>query len=386
MIQIKDRHILIIPKWYPNHNDLQNGIFVKKHASSISLYNKVSVLYICSSNKIQDNFKIEENNNNFHEVIIYFKKKNKLQNILNYWKAFKIGLKYINKIDIILPTVITRSLLLAYYIKRKQNVPFLLIEHWTGYINGDYLKFSYLKRKLIQFLLSKSEGIICVSNSLKTWIQQHIKHNNYYIVPNVFDRTIDLKNVISNKSDKVIILSVADLDEKYKNITSCIDAIYELSKHRSDFEYHIIGGGIDELMLKQHSKKLNLYNRVVFFHGRQDNNYVLDYLPNANFVLINSYYETFSVLTIEALSNGKPVLSTKCGGPEELIDDNSGKLFDLGNQELLISSIDWMLNNFNSFDPNKIKNSVIDKYSLETIGNMFNDIFNKTLNNLSDNQ
>jgi len=386
MIKIKDKHILIIPKWYPNHNDLQNGIFVKKHASSISLYNKVSVLYICSSSKIQDNFKIEENNNDFHEVIIYFKKKNKLQNILNYWKAFKIGLKYIDKIDIILPTVITRPLLLAYYIKRKQNVPFMFIEHWTGYVNGDYLKFSFFKRKLIQFLLNKSEAIICVSNSLKIWMQQHIKHKSYYIVPNVFDKTINLEDVSLNESNKVIILSVADLDEKYKNITSCIDAIYELSKHRSDFEYHIIGGGADELMLKQHSKKLNLYNSVVFFHGRQDNNYVLDYLPNANFVLINSYYETFSVITIEALSFGKPVLSTKCGGPEELIDNNSGKLIDLNNQNLLIDSVKWMLNNYNSFDSNKIRNSVHNKYSPEIIGNMFNDIFNKTFDDLLSNK
>ena len=71
----KSFNIWMITKWYPNTEDPQFGIFIQKHARAISRYNKISVLYIHSSNNLSDTFMIVENEtDNLNEVIIYFRK------------------------------------------------------------------------------------------------------------------------------------------------------------------------------------------------------------------------------------------------------------------------------------------------------------------------
>ena len=44
--------------------------------------------------------------------------------------------------------------------------------------------------------------------------------------------------------------------------------------------------------------------------------------PRADCFVLSSFYETFGVVLIEAMSCGIPVLSTRSGGPETIIKSN----------------------------------------------------------------
>jgi hypothetical protein len=50
-----------------------------------------------------------------------------------------------------------------------------------------------------------------------------------------------------------------------------------------------------------------------------ENTAVLDRMAVCGTVIINSNVETFSKVTGEALALGKPVIATRCGGPEAFI-------------------------------------------------------------------
>ena len=102
--------------------------------------------------------------------------------------------------------------------------------------------------------------------------------------------------------------------DKNKNISGTIRAVSNIVNTRNDFEFHIIGGGPDEEALKTLASELTLLNTKIFFHGRKANDYVLDFINEVDFIVINSNVETFSVAAAEALASGKPVISTMCGG------------------------------------------------------------------------
>jgi glycosyltransferase involved in cell wall biosynthesis len=46
--------------------------------------------------------------------------------------------------------------------------------------------------------------------------------------------------------------------------------------------------------------------------------------PKHDFYILTSNFETFSIATAEAILHGLPVVTTKCGGPEEFVNETNG--------------------------------------------------------------
>jgi glycosyltransferase involved in cell wall biosynthesis len=82
-------------------------------------------------------------------------------------------------------------------------------------------------------------------------------------------------------------------------------------------------------------------SRVAFLDFQHD----LDPLYTDALAAINcSTSESFSFTCLEASARGLPVLATRCGGPEEIIDDgSSGYLIDVGDSEALAAKMRLLL-------------------------------------------
>src|SRR5687767_9683385 len=79
------KHILFISSWYPNRNDPTHGIFNRYFAQAAALYNKVSVLHVCSDDAVGDNLEvIETTENNIRSIHVYYKKLGRLQPLKKY--------------------------------------------------------------------------------------------------------------------------------------------------------------------------------------------------------------------------------------------------------------------------------------------------------------
>ena len=66
----------------------------------------------------------------------------------------------------------------------------------------------------------------------------------------------------------------------------------------------------------------------------------------AAIVVLPSFSESFSYTCVEAMACGKPVIATRCGGPEEIIDDGrTGFLVPAGNAQALADKIISVLDN-----------------------------------------
>jgi len=139
----------------------------------------------------------------------------------------------------------------------------------------------------------------------------------------------------------------------------------------------ILGGGPEYGSLKKEIEKLNMKKQIALygFARRED---VLRELQNSNAFVLSSKYETFGVVLIEAMSCGLPIISTKCGGPESIITDESiGLLVESDNIQELSTA---MLKVYNGkYDRKYIRDYSIESFSEDAIVYELNKVYEKIL-------
>ena len=383
----KRLNIWMITKWYPNREDPQVGVFIQKHARAISKYNNISVVYIHPIINLSNNFEIDESeNNDLREVLIYFKKNisafGKIINSIRYLTALNKGINILkNKTsppDILHAYILTRTGIVAWYLSKRKKIPFIISEQWSGYVTGKFFKGSFLKKMITQFIVRKASAITSVSSYLLNGMRTcGLENSNCLIIPNVIEN-IEV-NTLSANRNQINVLMVADLVDEIKNISGVIRMISQID-NTLPFILRIIGGGPDEVKLKKLASDLNLLGNKIFFEGQKNNSDVYTYLKDCDFLILNSRYETFSLICAEAMSCGKPVLATACGGPNEFVNTETGLLIEPENDLELKNKFLFMLGNFKNFDSIRISNYANEQFSMEKAGKAFQMLYSITLN------
>lgn len=166
----------------------------------------------------------------------------------------------------------------------------------------------------------KMDRIVCVSDQAKNSFSDVIGHK---------DKTATVYNMIS--TSKIEKLKTEPCPIKKRRFTFVTvgrlipdkrqDRILIATKRLCDegyqFDVWIVGGGRSEDALKNYCITNHLDN--VVFIGMQDNPY--KYLCQADVFVLSSYREGFAIVIPEAMACGLPVLSTKCTGPTEILND-----------------------------------------------------------------
>lgn len=135
-------------------------------------------------------------------------------------------------------------------------------------------------------------------------------------------------------------------------------------ENNPDYRLIILGTGPLLEKLLEHSKKLNVHDKVDFC-GFKTN--ILEYMSSSQALLLTSKWEGFGNVMVESLSVGTPVLAMNClGGPKEIITQSIlGNLANT-NEEFLT-----LLNNRDNFKRSKEeKEEMIDLMSKFTIENI----------------
>jgi len=359
--------ILFLPRWYPADSDRQNGVFIQKHAQAAALHNEVVALYAEPSKTKKA---IEENRKgNLSEVIVYYRSSFfKPINVLLYARALFRGWKHIMQSgflpDICHVHVLNRPALLALGLKWRKGIPYLISEHWSGYVTGKFEQRGLVSGLFTAFAIKQAKMVIVVSETLKAGMLKCGLHADYRIVPNVVEVLPDAWKT-NLPADKFRFLVVADLRDDIKNISGIIRAFATVYKNDEQTELVIAGDGADRAMLESLARKEVL---PVSFKGRLTNKEVLQVIPTAHVLLINSNIETFSVVTLEAIFSGRPVISTRCGGPEQFINEQNGILIEKKNEAQLADAMRKMKLNYSSYQPETVKDSVSDSGNYSVIG------------------
>jgi L-malate glycosyltransferase len=333
-------HVLIIPNSYPDDQDFLKGIFVEQQATALSKRVKVGVLNIELKKLTSFPAYIPpERIISVRKEIPVFKKTSLNYTPFLHWfykfitpvYAVKLYEEYeqqYGKPDIIHAHFSLWSGFAALNLKKKFNVPYIVTEHSSYFAEK---KYSRSELKIAEKVFNNAERVICVSSSLKNEIQKNVNvpDEKFSIIPNMID-TEHFKPLNAIKKRKQII-SVGTLI-KTKGFESLIKGFSKFSSSFPDYTLLIVGGGPEKNNLENLAESLGLKDKVIFAGPLNHQDLVVSY-NQSDFFALTSHFETFGIVYAEALSCGLPVLATRCGGPEEIIDNQTGVLCEIDNIE-----------------------------------------------------
>ncbi|MBN1251711.1 MAG: glycosyltransferase [Bacteroidales bacterium] len=291
-------------------------------------------------------------------------------------KAFEKYIYTYGKPDIIHAHNMVYAGILSSKIKKKYNIPVVVTEHSSYYYRELYGSFTLSKIEKSFYNLNE---LITVSESLSELLYYKFKESkSYKYIPNVLDN--DFINAPMVKSDKegFVFINIGTFIE-IKGQADLINAFSNKFKG-TNVKLKIIGGGLLQNELIKLTFDLGIQNQVeiIVQLSRQD---IIKQLDNADVFVFSSKYETFGVAIIEALARGLPVISTKCGGPESIINDTNGILVENGDIDSLAKGMRFIYNNLKIFNRENIRNNCIDIYGEKMFSQKIKEVYTNILAN-----
>jgi len=383
-------NVLIIPSWYPTHENKLSGVFFKEQAEALYKYgHNVTVIYIemCSlkhfftAKRIGKLYKKIENGITVYKykTFNWFPKMNMMPFMYYIYlkKIYKKVFKKYFKPDVIH----IHSCLYAGFggvkLAKNKNIPVLITEHATMYERNLVKKREEI---YIKYAFNNANLVISVSKSLKSIIDKYIINKNRSIViPNIVNTYFF--DIPSNdfKASKFTFFSLGFLTYK-KGFDVVIKAFSKLCLY-NEAQLLIGGDGEEKTKLIKLVKKLKMEDRILFL-GNLDRNEVLKNMQKCDAFVLGSRYETFGVVIIEALACGKPVIATKCGGPNDIINKKNGYLVNVDDVESMYNSMKKIIKNKNQFDANIIRKDCIQRFSEEAVVKKLNKVYNRLVDNI----
>ena len=226
----------------------------------------------------------------------------------------------------------------------------------------------------IKFAIKQSSAVIAVSSALSIVIQNL---TGYYplVIPNVVDLDSCFSPSVFPNRRKYTFVSAGNLLYG-KGFDLVIKAFSKLNSRGYEAQLIIMGGGEEESNLKSQAKHLCCEKSVVFT-GRYDRQSFFDTLSKSDCFVLASRAETFGVVYIEALSKGIPVIATRCGGPDDIVDDTNGLLVNVDDVDALYAAMEWMINNSKEkYNNMQISRCAIERYSPTVIAERLTKVYN----------
>ena len=323
--------VLYLTPWYPSKKDEMSGLFVRKHVEAVRAQGvEVRVIFAES----------------WHETG-------------RQWKALRRE-GWIP--DVVQLNVIQKQGLLALWLKKRYGIPYVIVEHWSGYLpeNGMFKRLSAIKKRIYRRIAAQAEQVLCVSQRLQQAMQDcGIRAQQWGLIDNVvdgffFEKVESKKTKVESRKveSRKTLLHVSCFDERAKNVKGLLRAAKMLSEKRQDWKLVLVGTGVDYTDVRAFADTLDIPEGLLEWTGELTPSEVAERMHEADALVLSSRYETYGVVLAEAAAAGLPILSTPVGiaenvanliVPQEIAQNKPGRMAEfmetiLWGQEVRVKS------------------------------------------------
>ncbi|HWP47296.1 MAG TPA: glycosyltransferase [Candidatus Limnocylindrales bacterium] len=286
----------------------------------------------------------------------------------SYGRAAKRGFEAIlatwGKPDIIHAHVVLPGGWAAANLGKRYGVPVVLTEHSGPF--SVHLQTHY-QRYLVKTTFQQVNHVIAVSPALLRQIQAVQNPIPVSVIGEVVKTEFFV--VSGDKAGQPAgsltrFLSIALLTE-VKGLVYLLEAAKLLVQRGvQSFELIIGGDGPERPRLEQMARASGLSDRCRFL-GLLTPLEVRNWIQQCDVFVMPSLHESFCIALCEAMACGKPVISTRCGGPEYTVTPNTGILVEVANPEALADAMERFILGKVKYDPHLIRQSVKDRFGEE---------------------
>jgi glycosyltransferase involved in cell wall biosynthesis len=261
------------------------------------------------------------------------------------------------------------------------GVPFLVTEQasWAPWLNN----YPTVRRQALAAAGGASK-LIAVSRSLATSIASFgIPEKKIAVVPNIVDGSVFN---IGERPHSVVpprILFVGIM-RKVKAVDVLLRAFRLLLDSGWDAQLTIVGESFYASYARDYAELRELHTSLalgekVEFTGALPPSQVAAEMRKSSVVVLPSWRETFGAVLAEALACGTPVVATKCGGPEDIVDGEVGLLVEPGDADALANAIRKVVTHRERYDPQRLSESSLSRFGKDVVGRQLEVLYRAAL-------
>jgi len=373
------RRVLVIPSWYPSEADPTAGIFILQQVRALAAVADVAVLHVAGGSEAFGPIATVEDG--VTVVRMGIDATGAYRRFVGYRAAGRAGFKAVltewGRPDIVHVQALFPAALVARDVGRREKIPYIVTEHSEEYLAASTRRLVSTPGVVSLILRPLAHGAartIAVSRFLGDRLAELGLANDPVVIPNVVP--VSPATPLPFASPHVI--AHVSIMSPAKNLEMLLRAVDLLRGRRGDFRLRLVGDGECRAELEAQVETMGLGD-FVEFTGRKSVDEVHTILATSAFSVVSSTHETFSVSAAESLMCGRPVLSTRCGGPEEFVSADNGRLVESDDAETMAAGLDWMLDHYTEFDPDVLHDYARSRFAPEVIAARILDVYSEVL-------
>lgn len=237
---------------------------------------------------------------------------------------------------------------------RNHDKPLVYTEHYSGILGkmDDDLRLQFERT------LGGCDCAIAVSEDLKA--RMVTRRPDTLCIPNLVDtKSFKIMPGVTPAGDFVFgamgnLVPIKGYDVLLRAFASAL-------VHMPGAKLYIAGAGEQEQTLRELIAELKLTDSAELV-GPVTRAMAPKFYNGCDCFVCSSLSETFGVAIIEALSCGKPVLATRCGGPEGIVNKKNGLLVNAGDELSMERGLRFMYHRAKGFNAFELREDCIKRF------------------------
>jgi L-malate glycosyltransferase len=377
--------VLILAAWFPSKESPVSGIFIAEQARALARVHDVRVLVPRVLNRGEQRTRSVETQEGYTLVRLGLPPRNLVHQV-EYSVAVAREAKQHGS-QVIHAHVTLPAGFSAVVAGKFTGIPVVITEHRGPF---SALLGNPRDRMKVGYALKHASAVIAVSSALaREMANQARVERRILVIPNLVDTAkfrpagdIETRQSMPSmpsmeSSPGFRLLFTGRIDDDNKNLSGLLRSMKILSNGGgTKYRLRVIGDGLTRQESEAFARHLGIESSCEFL-GTLTPEEIAGELSRCDLFVLPSRAETFGVVAAEAMMVGRPVVATRCGGPEDFVTDETGVLVPVDDDQALADAIRKVCGNLSRYSPTRISAFAAERFGFDAVVSQLTDVYQK---------
>jgi glycosyltransferase involved in cell wall biosynthesis len=257
---------------------------------------------------------------------------------------------------------------------KRRGIPYVITEVNTRFGTGDVQGWELAASRRA---FADADAVVAISRNLQSRLKSFRADGAVALIPCTVDETYWTPPAAADENRPFTFYAQAHLTRR-KGFDLLVGAF--ASRFRDDRSTRLVIGGDGEVRAELEAQVVREgIRQQVTFLGSVPRDEVRTAMWAADAFVLPSRAENFGVVLIEALTTGLPLISTRCGGPEDIVTSEVGLLLEPNDECALAQALVTMRGSARSYDRCALRAVAVERYGYARVGPQLRDLYQATL-------